>query len=173
MKKLLLISTLFVTQSYSMKPIIDTAHLIASNDMLKGFVSDPAAWDAFNKSTTASLKALEAAKKVGAADALEGHYSTWMGVVGGGVASLFGWYAVAETVSSTAKKAVDTANVTAKIIDKNTEAPTSPRTKRAKEEVDTLSLQQLQLLAATEEQSSPDKTYWRGKYQQALKNQPK
>jgi len=173
MKKLLLLSTLFVSSSYSMKPVIDTAHLIVTSDMFKKFASDPEAWDAFNKSTTATLHAIESAKKVGAIEALESHSYTWMGIIGGAAASLFGWYTVAETATNTAKTAVDTANVTAKIIDKNTQPPTSPRTKRAKEEVDTLSLQQLQLLAATEEQSAPGKTYWKNKYEKALKNQPK
>jgi len=82
------------------------------------------------------------------------------------VSNMMAWKPVVNTVVSTTKQVVD-------VIDKNTKDPASPRTKRAKEEVDTLSIQQLQLLAVTEEQSAPGKTYWKNRYEQALKNQLK
>jgi len=82
------------------------------------------------------------------------------------VVSLWPWKSVVETTVSTAKKLVDT-------IDKNIQPPTSPRTKRAKQEVNNLSIQQLQLLALTEEQSNPSSTYFRNKYQEKIDNKVK
>lgn len=99
-----------------------------------------------------------------------------LGVIGltiAGIGATYSFVSNMMTWKPVVAEAVHAANATASAYDKNTQPPTSPRTKRAKEETDKLSIQQLQLLAVTEEKSTPGTTYWKDKYQEALRNQVK